>query len=179
MLELSTIIHFATEEKTGIAVLGLDFKALLLQAGVFLLFFLLVKKYALKGIVDTLEHRRNTIDKGVELGLAMQKQKGQFDEELKKLHHQAREQADKIIAQANKEAGQIIKQGEASASQKVDQMLRDATLRIDREMQNARVAMRKEMLGLVAEATEVIIDEKLDAKKDAGLIERALGRLRA
>ena len=58
-------------------------------------------------------------------------------------------------------------------------MLRDATLRIEREMQTARQALRKEMLGLVAEATEVIIDEKLDAKKDAGLIERALTRMRS
>jgi hypothetical protein len=30
------------------------------------------------------------------------------------------------------------------------------------------------LAGLVADATEVMIDEKLDAKKDAGLIERAL-----
>lgn len=174
MLELSPFFQFANEEKTGIAVLGIDVKVILLQAAVFLILFFIVKKYALKGIVDTLEHRRKTIDKGVELGLAMQKQKGQFDEDLQKLQQQARKTADTIIAEANKEASEIIKKGEVSASQKIDQMLKDANLRIDREMQTARNSLRKEMLGLVAEATEVIIEEKLDAKKDAGLIERAL-----
>lgn len=182
MLELLSFMTFASaaaEEKSGIAVLGIDPKVILLQAGTFLLLFLIIKKFALENIVKTLEQRRQTIDKGVELGLAMQKQKTQFDEELKKLHHQAREQADGILAEAHKEAGEIIKTSEATAAQKVDQMLRDATQRIDREMQTARADLRKEMLALVAEATEVIIDEKLDAKKDANLIERALGKLRA
>jgi hypothetical protein len=35
------------------------------------------------------------------------------------------------------------------------------------------------MLALVSEATEVIIGEKVDAKKDASLIERALSKARA
>lgn len=182
MLEFSTLLQFgatAAEEKTGFALLGIDPKAIILQAGTFLILFLLIKKFALKGIVETLEQRRKTIDKGVELGVAMEKKKGQFDEELKQLHHEAREQADLIIAGANKEASDIIKAGEASATKKVDQMLKDAQARIDREMNKARQDLRKEMLGLVAEATEVIIDEKLDAKKDASLIERALTRMRA
>lgn len=182
MLELSTIIRFAAEaaeEKTGFAQLGIDPKAILLQAGTFLILFLLIKKFALKSIVETLERRRQTIDKGVELGIAMEKKKGEFDEELKKLQQEAREHADKIIAGANKEAGEIIKASEDTAAAKAEQMLKDAEARIEREMVNARKELRKEMLTLVAEATEVIIDEKLDKQKDAGLIERALGRLRA
>jgi F-type H+-transporting ATPase subunit b len=177
MLELS-LLHFAVEEKTGIAVLGLDIKTILLQAGVFLILFLIVKKYALKGIVETLEQRRTTIDTGVELGLAMEKKKAEFDEEIKQLHQAARAEVDAIIAEANKEAGEIIKASEIDASAKVDQMLKDAEARIVSEMKQARQELKQDMLNLVAEATEVIIEEKLDAKKDAGLIDRALGRLR-
>lgn len=182
MLELSTLTFFATEatqEKTGAAVLGIDIKAILLQAGTFLLLFLIIKKFALKGIVETLEQRRLTIDKGVELGLEMEQKNAKFDEELKKLHRKAREEADSIIAEANKESGKIIKQGEEAAAKKADQMLKDAAARIDREMDVARQELKQEMLALVCEATEVIIEEKLDAKKDAGLIQRALGRIRA
>ncbi len=172
------LVRFAAEEKTGIAVLGIDVKALLLQAGVFLLLFFIVKKYAFRSIVDTLENRRETIDKGVELGLEMEKKKGEFDEELKKLHHQARLAADEIIASANKEAGEIIKAGEQATTIKVEEMLKDAHARIDRDMQRAEEKLKEEMLNLVAEATEVIIDEKLDTKKDAGLMQRALARVR-
>lgn len=182
MLELLThITRFASEaveEKSGAAVLGIDFKVILLQAGTFLLLFFLIKKFALKGIVSTLEQRRVTIDKGVDLGLEMEKKQGEFNEELKKLHAKARETADEIITAANKEANEIIKSGELSATKKVDQMLKDAENRIEREMSKARTELKHEMLSLVAEATEVIINEKLDAKKDASLIGRALARVR-
>lgn len=176
---LTVVASEAAAEKSGIAVLGIDPKAIILQAGTFLLLFLIVKKFALRGIVDTLEKRRQTIDKGVALGIAMEKQKAEFDDEVKKLQHEARAQADTIIAEANKEAGQIIKAGEESATAKVNQMLKDAEGRIEREMSQARQQLKQDMLNLVAEATEVIIEEKLDTKKDASLIDRALGRLRA
>jgi len=95
------------------------------------------------------------------------------------MQHKARIEADKILTGAQTEASQIIKEGEANAAKKVDQMLKDANARIEREMQTARKELRGEMLALVSEATEVIIDEKVDAKKDASLIERALARVRA
>jgi F-type H+-transporting ATPase subunit b len=174
-------VLFAAEaaEKEGIAVLGIDPKAIVLQAGTFVLLFLILKKFALRGIVDTLEKRRTTIDKGVALGIEMQSAKEKFDEELKGMQHKAKAQADEILAQAQKDATQIIKEGEESAAKKVDGMLKDATARIEREMQTARKELRGEMLALVSEATEVIIDEKVDAKKDASLIERALAKVRA
>ncbi|MDQ5886563.1 MAG: F-type H+-transporting ATPase subunit b [Patescibacteria group bacterium] len=175
------LTQFASEaaEKEGIAVLGIDLKAILLQAGTFVLLYLIIKKFALRGIVDTLEKRRKTIDKGVSLGLEMQHAKAGFDKELKDMRHKARVEADKILATAHQEAGEIIKAGEASAAVKVDGILKDASARIEREMQTARKELRNEMLSLVSEATEVIISEKLDAKKDASLIERALSRVRA
>lgn len=175
------LMRFASEaaEKQGIAVLGIDPKAVLLQAGTFVLLFLILKKFALRGIVDTLEKRRKTIDKGVSLGIEMQHAKSNFDKELKKMQHDARTEADKIIAHAHNEAGEIIKAGEQSATQKIDEMMRDASVRIEREMQTARRELQSEMLDLVSEATEVILQEKLDAKKDANLIERALAKVRA
>ena len=175
------LMRFASEtaEKEGIAVLGIDIKAILLQAGTSVLLYLIIKKFALRGIVDTLEKRRKTIDKGVSLGLEMQHAKTNFDKELKDMQHKARAEADKILATAHQEAGEIIKAGEATATEKVDGILRDASVRIEREMQTARKELRSEMLSLVSEATEVIIGEKLDAKKDASLIERALARVRA
>jgi F-type H+-transporting ATPase subunit b len=170
---------FASEQKEGIAVLGIDPKAILLQAGTFIILFLIIKKFALKGIVETLEKRRETIDKGVELGIEMEAEKAKFDESLQKMQQSARVEAEKIIAEAHQEAGAIIKAGEDAATQKVDGMLKDASARIEREMQTARQELQAEMLALVSEATEAIIEEKLDKTKDASLIQRALAKVRA
>ncbi len=182
MLGLTLLTQLASteaEEKTGIAVLGIDPKAILLQAGTFILLYLIIRKFALKKIVTTLEQRRETIDKGVELGVEMQRQKEFFDEDFKRMQKDARVTADEIIAEANKEAGQIIKAGEESAAQKVATMLKDAEARIEREMAKARKDLQADMLALVAEATEAILEEKLDDKKDASLIQRALAKVRA
>lgn len=168
----------AAAEKEGIAVLGIDPKAIVLQAGTFILLFIILKKFALRGIVDTLESRRKTIDKGVSLGVEMQAAKEKFDEELKGMQQKARVQADEILAGAQKEAAQIIKDGETQASMKVDVMLKDASARIEREMQQARIDLKGEMLALVSEATEVIINDKLDKTKDSSLISRALAKAR-
>ncbi len=173
--------QFASEaaEKEGIAVLGIDPKVILLQGGVFLLLFFVIKKFALTNIVNTLEERRKTIDSGVELGVSMKKKHAEFEEEIKKLHVNARDEVDAIIANANKESDSIIKAAEASATKKVESMMKDAEGRISREMDKARQNLRGEMLELVSEATEILISERVDAKKDASLIERALSKVRA
>lgn len=175
------LTQFASEaaEKEGIAVLGIDPKIILLQGGVFLLLFFLIKKFALTSIVNTLEERRKTIDSGIELGVSMKKKHAEFEEEIAKMHAKARNEADSIIANANKESDNIIRSAEESASKKVEAMLKDAEGRINREMDKARNNLRGEMLNLVSEATEILISEKIDAKKDSGIIERALNKVRA
>jgi len=50
----------------------------------------------------------------------------------------------------------------------------EADSRIKQDTDRARRQLETELVGLVADATEAIIDEKIDARKDAGLIERAL-----
>lgn len=169
----------AAEEATGIAALGLDPLAILAQAGTFLLLFWVVKKFALGKIVATLEQRRKTIDDGVRLGQKMEAEHAKLEEKIEAELHKARTEADKILADAQREAGEAIKAAEEEATQKVDQMIADAHVRIEDDMQKAKKALEKDILSLVAEATEVIIEEKLDQKKDSGLIQRALTRLRA
>lgn len=179
-LHLVTILG-ATEshaaESEGIAALGIDPLAILAQAVTFLVLFFIIKKYALDGIIKTLEKRRKTIDDGVRLGRQMEAEKEQLDEKVEQVLHKARVQADEIIADGQKEAGQIIKAAEETAARKADSMLADAHARIDEDIAAARDGLEKEMRALVAEATEVIIEEKLDAKKDEGLMKRAFARV--
>lgn len=165
--------HAATEA-TGMAALGIDPLAILAQAGTFLLLFWIIKKFALEKIVTTLEERRQTIDKGVRLGYEMAEERAKLTEKIEDELRKTREKADQIIAEAHKEAGVVLKDAEASASTKVDTMLTDARARITDDMKKARVELEKDMRNLVADATEIIIGEKLDAKKDDALIKRAL-----
>lgn len=167
------------EESQGIAALGIDPLAILAQAGTFLVLFLILKKFALKGIVETLEKRRKTIDDGVRLGIEMEAEKTKLDEQVDKVLAVARGEADKIIAQAHEESGAIIKEAENKAVQKVDSMIADAHTKIESNVKQARKDLEHETLRLIADATEAIIQEKLDVTKDARLIEKALAEAKA
>lgn len=175
---LSLLNNFgATEEVSGIGALGIDPLAILAQAATFLVLFFVIKKFALDGIVQTLEKRRKTIDDGVRLGHEMEAEKAALDEKVDELLRKARSEADTIIAGGQKESASIIKAAEEAAGRKADAILADARGKIDEDIDAARRGLEQEMRALVAEATEVIIEEKLDAKKDESLIKRAFARV--
>jgi F-type H+-transporting ATPase subunit b len=164
----------AAEEPQGIAALGIDPLAILAQAVTFLLTFWIIKKFALSKIVTTLEARRKLIDKGVLLGRKMEAEQERLEEKVAASLKDARREADKIINQAQQEGNEIIKAAEEKASKKVDDMIADAHAKIDDDLARARKDLEHEMLSLVADATEAIINEKLDPQKDNALIARAL-----
>lgn len=168
----------ATEETGGISALGIDPWAILAQAVTFLLLFFVIKRFALNGIIETLEKRRKTINQGVDLGLKMAEEKEKLDERIEKALKEARVEADKIIAAGHQDAEELIKQAEEKAAQKMQVMLSDAEARIGEEIELARKELEKELLVLVAAASEAVIGEKIDETKDAKLISRALEEAR-
>ena len=172
---ISTIRSFAAEPAVGgIGALGVNLKSLILQILTFVLVFWLLKKYALDKVIKTLEERRQTIDKGVELGQKMAEEKQRLDEEVEKVLHKAREQADQIIAAGRQEVTTMLKEAETADTKKADDMLADAKAHIDDEVAKARLQLEKETVSLVAEATEIVVGERIDPSKDRRIIERAL-----
>jgi F-type H+-transporting ATPase subunit b len=165
-------------EGGGIAALGVDGKALILQIITFVLVFFLLKKFALSKIIDQLEKRARTINDGVKLGLEMQKAKDELEVKTEEILRKAREQADKIIAAGHADAKELVKAAEAAAAHKTEALLTDAHAKIEEDMVKARKKLEQDMLELVGEATEAVIGEKLDSRKDSAIIERALGGLR-
>ena len=172
MLFAAETAHEASE--SGIGALGISPSAFVIQFITFLLVFLLLKKFAFKPIVRALEERRTVIDDGVKMGQKMEKEKAKLDEKVAEAMRDARMEADKIISNANKEAREILREAEKSAHTRSNIMLADAEARIAEEAKQAKVRLEKEIVGLVSEATEAIVEEKVDSKKDAELIDKAL-----
>lgn len=169
------VTHFAeTSEASGIGALGVDGKAFVIQLVTFVLAFVVLKQYAFKPIMKVLEERRRVIEDGVTLGEEMKKERTTLEAQISEKLADAREQADAIVASAHNDAREVIREAEDKASAKADSILVDAKNRIDQETARARQNLEKEMVSLVSEATEAIIGEKVDAKKDAALVERAL-----
>jgi F-type H+-transporting ATPase subunit b len=165
----------ATESSSsGIGALGVSLEAFVIQLITFVFVFLLLKRFAFTPIGNMLEKRRKVIEDGVKLGQKMEQEQAHLQEEAAKIIREARQEADRIIGDGQKEAREIIREAEKAGKRKVDAMLVDAEARIDEEADQARRKLEKEIAGLIAEATEAVVDEKVDSKRDAQLIEKAI-----
>lgn len=162
------------EHATTSLPLGIDGQTLLFQFITFLLVFLVLRRFAVKPIVALLDKRHKTIDDGVRMGLAMEKEKAKFDRELEKMMRDARHEADQIIARANKEARETQRAAEQEAKKKASAMLIDAEERMAEEAKQARKNLEKDLIKMVSDVTEAIVGEKVDAKRDAELVKKAM-----
>ncbi len=163
-----------TAEKEGFAALGFDLKAFIIQLITFLFVFYILKRWVFGRIVALLEKRRVTIEEGLSLTNKLTEEKEKLDAEITEIRKKARKEADEIIAASHQQTTAMVKEAEAAAEAKTAAILADAQKKVEEETARARRKLEHEMVGLVAEATEVLVQEKLDPKKDAALITKAL-----
>jgi F-type H+-transporting ATPase subunit b len=171
---MQPIIFAATETNQGIGVLGVNLQAFIIQVITFVLVILVLKRYAFKPIVNMLDKRRQTIEDGVKLGLEMEEQKILMKEKSDEIIRQSHAEADKIVGNAHKEARDISRDARNAAHNRSNQILQEAQTRIAEETQQSRLKLEKDIAGLVSEATEVIVHEKVDSKKDNELIKKTV-----
>lgn len=172
---ITHVTQFAAENSgSGLGALGIDGKAFIIQLVTFALAFLVLKKYAFKPIIKMLDERRDTIEKGVKLGEQMKKEKAEMDAKVADALHGARQEADKIIAEAQNTGRQSIQEAEETARAKAEDMVNQASARIKQDTLVAKKRLEKDLAGLVSQATEAILREKIDSKKDSALIDKAL-----
>ena len=173
-MSVNQISQFAAEEATGIATLGIDVKALLLQAGTFLILYLVFRKYALGKVVHALADRREKINEGLDNAELMEKKTAELKEEVEAELKRARIEAEGIVAKAHEESGLLINKAEEEAAERAETIIVDARRTTEADVKKAKKQLRTEMLELVATATETVLDEKIDQQKDGKLIEKAL-----
>lgn len=171
---LTAFQTFGESSSSGIGALGVSGQAFLIQLLTFVVAYFLLRHYAFGPILKVLQERRETIEQGVKLGEEMKVERAKLDEQVDKELHDARRKADAILAEAHDAAKDVNREAEEKARAKADNILAEAKSRIEQEAQAARRGLEKEIVGLISDATEAIIDEKVDAKKDAVLIDKAL-----
>ena len=164
----------AAEEAQGIAALGIDPLAILAQGATFLLLFFIIKKFALGKIVTTLEDRRKSIEGSLEKAEELTKQNEEAEKRVNDLLGEAHKEAEEIVNKGREEAGAVIAEAENTAATKAEKIIADGKLQIEAEVLKAREALKMETLGLVAQATEAVLEQSVDAKKHEALIKKAL-----
>jgi F-type H+-transporting ATPase subunit b len=167
------ITQFA-DSSSGIGALGIDGKAFVIQLITFALAFWVLKKWAFGPILKIMEQRRKTIEDGVSLGEQMKRDQVALQAKVAEALAEARKEADGIIASAQDTGREAVRTAEDKAREKAAGILTEAEARIATDTARARKKLEGELVELISDATEAIIGEKVDAKKDAQLIDRAL-----
>jgi F-type H+-transporting ATPase subunit b len=170
----SNIVFASSSSASGIAALGFSLSSFLIQLGSFIIVFLILKKYAFKPIIKIMKEREEVINDGVILGESMKKKNQQLETEIELKMQEVRKESDSIISQAQKQSREIILTAETEAQDKANIILTEAKQKIDQDTSRARTKLKTELIGLVSEATEAIIHEKIDQKKDSQLINDSL-----
>lgn len=166
----------AESSSSGIGALGVSGQALVIQLITFLLAYFVLRRYAFKPILKVLQERREIIENGVKLGEQMQKERAELDRKVTAALADARRRADGVVSDAHDAARDTVAQAEEKARAKAENIQAEAHARAEQEIVQMRAKLEQELVGLVSEATEAIIDEKVDARKDSALIDRALKR---
>lgn len=164
----------AAEAESGLAALGIDPVAIILQSGTFVLLFVLVKRFALDKINHNLTRREKTIQEGLVNAQEAERALESADQKQAEILRQARAEADNILAQAHEQAGVIAAEAEQKAVERNERLLADARAQIAAELERAQTKLQAETLDLVAEATAAVLKQKIDSKADQRLISEAL-----
>ncbi len=178
----SLLLTFAAEAeahgaKPGLfSALGIDWRMLVLQILAFGILVWLLGKYVYPSFVKAIDDRERTIEKSVAAANEAEARAEKSQQEIEKLLRSARSEADGIIARAHSEAAANVAEAEEKAKARSEQIVRDAHVQLQADVSKARQALKHDTAQLVAAATERIIHEKVDSRKDTELIDRALSK---
>lgn len=168
-----------SESPSLLSALGIDWKLLVVQGVAFLVLVWILAKFVYPALIKSIDDRRMAIEAGLKEAKESHEALEKAEAKIEKLLADARKEADEIVARSHQEASTMIADAEKGAKTRAERIVEDARNQLDADVVKARETLKKDAAQLVAQATEHIIGEKLDAKKDAALIERALNKERA
>jgi len=145
----------------------------------FVLLLLLLKRYALPGIMEVLENRRQRIKDDLEsaerLRLEAAAVKAEHEAQLKA----SRAAADEVIAKAQEKAQKRLAENEARMKEEADRIVADAQRTIAQERTQAVTDLRALAADLAVTAAEKFIATGLDEATQRRLVEESLTELEA
>ncbi len=174
MLNIPTLQLVAAETETGVGAVGVSLKAIILQTITFVLLFFLVKKFASEKIVQVLKDRRETIDEGLVNAEKADKRLREAKEEAQVEIDKARKEGQAIVGQAREESGEIIQAARDQSQAEHDKLVEQGYAKIEQQQKKVTKELEEQSSSLVAAATAAILGDKLDSKKDADLIDKAI-----
>ncbi|MFM2386281.1 MAG: hypothetical protein RL660_1038 [Bacteroidota bacterium] len=131
----------------------------------FLVVFFILKKYAWKPILETLNEREKSIAESIASAEKVKAEMANMKSEHEQLLVQAREERSAILKEAKEAKDKIVNEAATEAREKADKIMAEARLQIQNEKMAALTAIKNDVGNLVIEVSEKVLRKELSDKK--------------
>jgi F-type H+-transporting ATPase subunit b len=143
----------------------------------FVLLLLLLRRYALPGILEVLEARRERIREDLESAERLRKEAEALKAEHEANIRRAKAAADEVIAKAQERASKLLADNEARMRAEADRIVADAQRSIEQERAQAEADLKSLAADLAVTAAGKFVEASMDEATQARLVEESLAQL--
>jgi F-type H+-transporting ATPase subunit b len=140
----------------------------------FLILLLILKKFAWKPILNSLNEREKSIRDSLEAAEKAKVEAEKIVADNQANLAKAEEEAQKIIAQGREYSEKLKAQMLEESKTQAQKMIDEATSEIERKNQEAFNNLKDQVVTIAVEASEKIIRENLDKDKQKSIVEKYL-----
>lgn len=143
---------------------------IIVAATTFILFFFLVREFALAGLSKTLEDRRSRIEQGLQDADQARRDRESGEQERLAALTEARREANEIINRAQKVASETREADIAATREELGRLRERATAEIDAEKQRAIAELRGEVTDLALAAAGRVVGDAMTSDRQRKLV---------
>ena len=144
---------------------------IIVAATTFVLFFFLIREFALAGLQKTLEDRRVRIEQGLKDAEQARRDRESAEQERIAALQEARREANEIINRAQRVAAETREQDIAATREELTRMKDRATAEIESEKQRAIAELRGEVTDLALAAAGRVVGDAMTADRQRKLVQ--------
>lgn len=174
----SLIIPIAHAQETAqggpAATLGLQTQLFIAQLINFGIVLFILWKWVFTPVTKALQARTAKIEKSLADAENIEKDKAEFQQWKQEQLVKAHQEASAIVTKAQSEANQAKDAAVHQTKEEQQKLVEQARRQIEQEKNHQLQSAKAELADLVTNATEIIIKQKLDSKKDEELIKEML-----
>lgn len=132
---------------------------------IFIIVFLILKKFAWKPILATLKEREDSITDSIATAERVKEEMAQMKAEHEHVLAEAKAERSKILKEAKELKDQIISEAKAQAQAEAKKIVQDASVAIENQKMAALTEVKNQVGTLVIEVAEKVLRKELADKK--------------
>ena len=159
--------------------LGIDWKLLAAQIVNFFILLVILYKFVYKPVLDLLEKRSKTIEKGIADAKASEERLKEIEQTREKSLRNTEKEIGKLFDQAKKDAEAMKQSIVSAANVQSEDMLRRTRAQMEEEKQKMLGDVKREVTAFIIQATSKVLEREFSAADQKRLAEAITKEMKA